>query len=281
MSGLFTRLARHAVGQPRNLVRAASPMPYQQSSELAPTEPAYLQSETASDRVAVNSRSTANPQATANSQSTDELASPSAFVTPSDARTMAGLANKAGRLQSPDFSEQPGNDRIEARPTMSDSAGEPLVPLQVADPISQADDSAAVMTSADNGGVIDHQQDYDLQPVSAALAMDKIIVETQVDNQTQDFGVSHQQQTSQADVSPTGPRAPEPLLPSHAAAPTANSVAAMQTPAATSEAPNEVHVHIGRIEVTAVQSSEPPRRKAKAAQQPMSLNDYLARRQRS
>ena len=137
------------------------------------------------------------------------------------------------------------------------------------------------MTSAENGGVFDHQQDHDLQPVSAALAMDNIIVETRVDNQSQDFGASHQQQTSQADVSPAGPRAPEPLLPSRAAAPTTNSVAAMQIPAATSEVPNEVHVHIGRIEVTAVQSSEAPRRKAKAAQQPMSLDDYLARRQRS
>ena len=269
MSGLFTRLVRHAVGQPRNLVRAASPMPYQQNSELAPTEQVNLQSEAASDTVA------SNPQSTA------ESTTPPGIVAQSDARTKASLVDKSGRLQPPDFSEQPGNGRIEAQPTTSDTAGDPLLLLQAADPLSQADDLAATTTGIENSGVFDHQQDHDAQTVAAASAMDKIIAESLVDNQSQNFGVSHQQQTSPADASPIEPGAPEPLLPSLASTPTANSVAAMQIPAATSDTPNEVHVHIGRIEVTAVQSSEPRKRKAKAAQQPMSLDDYLARRQRS
>ncbi|WP_157633638.1 hypothetical protein [Thioflavicoccus mobilis] len=40
----------------------------------------------------------------------------------------------------------------------------------------------------------------------------------------------------------------------------------------------EVHVHIGRIEVTAVQEPAPARRAPRRAAPTMSLDDYLARR---
>ncbi len=42
----------------------------------------------------------------------------------------------------------------------------------------------------------------------------------------------------------------------------------------------EVHVSIGRIEVTAVHESPPPKRQAPAAAKPLSLDEYLARRGR-
>jgi hypothetical protein len=42
----------------------------------------------------------------------------------------------------------------------------------------------------------------------------------------------------------------------------------------------EVHVSIGRIEVTAVHESPPPKRQASAAAKPLSLDEYLARRGR-
>jgi hypothetical protein len=46
--------------------------------------------------------------------------------------------------------------------------------------------------------------------------------------------------------------------------------------------PNEVHVHIGQIEFTAVHESAPPaKKKPRERRQPMSLDDYLAQRQRS
>jgi hypothetical protein len=48
------------------------------------------------------------------------------------------------------------------------------------------------------------------------------------------------------------------------------------------DAPNEVHVHIGRIEVTAVHEPATAKPKARApGRQPMSLENYLARRDRS
>lgn len=47
-------------------------------------------------------------------------------------------------------------------------------------------------------------------------------------------------------------------------------------PAAT----DEIHIHIGRIEVTAVQEAATPRARERAATAPMSLQDYLDRRNR-
>lgn len=44
--------------------------------------------------------------------------------------------------------------------------------------------------------------------------------------------------------------------------------------------PTEVHVHIGRIEVTAIPEAPPTRSKPRAVKAPMSLEEYLARRQR-
>lgn len=45
--------------------------------------------------------------------------------------------------------------------------------------------------------------------------------------------------------------------------------------------PDEVHVHIGRIEVTAVQGPDEsrPKRPTRNRRQPMSLDEYLAKRQ--
>ena len=54
---------------------------------------------------------------------------------------------------------------------------------------------------------------------------------------------------------------------------------ATQSSSRSDEAP-EVHLHIGRIEVTAVQEASAGRRKPTAGVQPLSLNEYLKRRQR-
>jgi hypothetical protein len=43
----------------------------------------------------------------------------------------------------------------------------------------------------------------------------------------------------------------------------------------------EVHIHIGRIDVTAVHAAPPPRRRQASTQAQMSLDTYLARRNRS
>ena len=85
-----------------------------------------------------------------------------------------------------------------------------------------------------------------------------------------------------------GPGAfPEALLPPQAAAapPAAQAARPANPPSpvrpAPAAEPTEVHVHIGRIEVTAVQAPAPSRRPARGGQAPMSLDAYLAKRQRS
>ena len=60
--------------------------------------------------------------------------------------------------------------------------------------------------------------------------------------------------------------------------PSRNEISAREREPADSEPP--VHVTIGRIEVTAVSAAPAPRRAAMARKPSMSLDDYLARRQR-
>lgn len=83
-------------------------------------------------------------------------------------------------------------------------------------------------------------------------------------------------------------RAPMPLMPAPAdVAPAATG--AIRSAAATPSAPpapraaepSEVHVTIGRIEITAVHEAPPPRRAGKAARPLTSLDDYLRQRQRA
>lgn len=50
---------------------------------------------------------------------------------------------------------------------------------------------------------------------------------------------------------------------------------------AAGEGGTEVHIHIGRIDVTALQSAPAPRRRPAPAQAPMSLDGYLAKRGRA
>ncbi|QKE63246.1 hypothetical protein HNE05_07700 [Aquipseudomonas campi] len=67
---------------------------------------------------------------------------------------------------------------------------------------------------------------------------------------------------------------PRPVAPSQAvtAAPLASA------PPIPSPQPDEVHIHIGRIEVTAIQESAPSKRASRKGAAPLSLDDYLARR---
>lgn len=73
---------------------------------------------------------------------------------------------------------------------------------------------------------------------------------------------------------------PLPLLPANpqgaASAPAASaSASASAVPA---REPDEVHIHIGRIEVTAIQESRPASKPSRKGSAPLSLDDYLARR---
>jgi len=66
-----------------------------------------------------------------------------------------------------------------------------------------------------------------------------------------------------------------------AAAASLQPAAWTQAPVGNTDDAGEVHIHIGRIDVTAVREAPPPRRKPVATPAPMSLDTYLARRSRS
>jgi hypothetical protein len=90
-----------------------------------------------------------------------------------------------------------------------------------------------------------------------------------------------------AAVDDRNPRAPEPLLPPIARvdAPVAGAIRSVPaTPPVTAglrhAESNEVHVTIGRIEITAVHEAAPPRRTGRTGKPLTSLEDYLRQRQR-
>jgi hypothetical protein len=91
------------------------------------------------------------------------------------------------------------------------------------------------------------------------------------------------------DREPTGATAltPTPLLEQVALAAPMKTVVGSIQPAArhaakASSEPTEVHVHIGRVDVTAVQSpSPPPRKRESTPRRGVALSDYLARRRSS
>jgi hypothetical protein len=86
-------------------------------------------------------------------------------------------------------------------------------------------------------------------------------------------------------AAPSPRLAPAPLLsPSPLAWPRSNAsgrsplVRPLEVANAQQDETTEVHVHIGRIEVTALHEAPPPKPKRPPARSPMSLDDYLARR---
>jgi len=101
-------------------------------------------------------------------------------------------------------------------------------------------------------------------------------------------GVSAEHHSARPDVAAQAPPPPPPLMPEGAneGVPTASDVSALahqlawpaSSAGGTENEPTEVHIHIGRIEVTAVHEASPQRPKPKARQAAMSLESYLAGR---
>lgn len=89
-----------------------------------------------------------------------------------------------------------------------------------------------------------------------------------------------------SEFGPASATAPEPLLPfspppamSPSGAPLAQALVRQARHGPLVEETTEVHVSIGRIEVTAVHEAPPPRRPAPKANKPMSLDEYLTKRE--
>jgi len=88
-----------------------------------------------------------------------------------------------------------------------------------------------------------------------------------------------------SELNPASATAPEPLLPfsppamSPSGAPLAQALVRQAHHGTLVEETTEVHVSIGRIEITAMHETPAPRRPAPQANKPMSLDEYLAKRE--
>lgn len=71
-----------------------------------------------------------------------------------------------------------------------------------------------------------------------------------------------------------------PTLPQHTVGAPRRTLGPKKTDPVSESEPTEIHVHIGRIEVTAVQEGPTKKPKASPGPKPMSLDEYLARRKR-
>lgn len=133
-------------------------------------------------------------------------------------------------------------------------------------------------TAPDAGGSI-----APMIPAVAAPAREAEAIATQAETQAAQIRPPPRMQANAEtgmDALPTALLPPEPVTAPYAASASTPIANNRPAPASASE-PAEVHVHIGRIEVTAVQAPDPPRRPARSGQAPMSLDAYLAKRQRS
>ena len=88
-----------------------------------------------------------------------------------------------------------------------------------------------------------------------------------------------------ATVAPIAPGTPTPLLPATTRrnampAPAAHLAFGTQRAQAGTAQDTEVHIHIGRIEVTALQEASRPKAKPRERAQPMSLDTYLEQRRK-
>ena len=131
-------------------------------------------------------------------------------------------------------------------------------------------------------------RDHDAPAVAAASAVERHIPEVAIRERLDE------RQTPQTDDNPSLSaivpvaelRAPAALVPEVAApvSPVAGVIrpALLQEPKeGSSRETTEVHVHIGRIEVTALPAPAAPQPKARAARPSVPLSDYLARRRPS
>ena len=256
MSRLFERLARQAMGRPRGVVHTIARLPYQAAPELQETD----QAQTAPV-----------PQKAGQTSNQVPITAPAAItLTATDAQAQKGseqVLPKAGPRLSPDpeptrpatASPAPLLPKSSERVTSASAAPLARVRYQGQEPLADAAQPAKGKKSVTT-----------IQAQQSVLHADLTAIEALPARNTND-------QTHRPDQAAT--RLPENLLPSLAPQQerSRQSLPAVENDP---ESSTEVHVHIGRIEVTALQSTPAIKRPGKRGVQPMSLDDYLARRGR-
>ncbi len=261
MSSLFIRLVRQTLGQPRNPVHNAVSIPFQLGPEVLPCYIGNSDASSSADIFETKLRTGFDGQ-----PSSADVGQPAA-----SARMKSTTVTSAEKTPGPSTTrldiESAETDRPVASPLL-DGVGE-AVSQQLIDPALS--------------GVRDTQFLLQTEPVDSKLppssrTSSELFTDPPPGGEPPRVveAGQHKQPLRQGPL-PTGLFAPAPLLPPVASPAMAGSAAAVQMATAASNSPNEVHVHIGRIEVIALQPEAAPKPKPRAARQPMSLADYLDR----
>lgn len=251
MSGLLRRLARHAQSASRPTIHAMARLPYMPAPALLPVDDADVRAPTMAP--------TAAPA----------MSPPPASAEPAPA------APAPQSMPTP----QPATVRNPIHRAAIDDRG---AEARLASPVSQADRlPPALMPAAPT--------DRPADPATSPVVPD-------AEHATERAGAAaptplygHPQATPQPQPPPATRPAihdaralPDALLPpSPPPARATTAAVGAHPPAPAADTPTEVHVHIGRIEVTAVHAPAAPRPAARSGRAPMSLDEYLARRQGS
>lgn len=258
MTGLFRRLARQALGRPQPTVRSMARLPFQAPPEWRETDEAA---------VAAGAQNAPLP---------DDL---QAVPAEAPERPVAPPA------AAPDMpAARPRTGRYARAPSPTAAAPTHAIPAPVASPAARRADI--------EHGRAERRLPSERGPFSAPAA------DAPDSPGGERLGAGEAAVTAQRPTPPARPvraaaePSPAPLLPADTPAspartaerrPTATAAPAARAkvPAADgAAAPAEVHIHIGRIEVTAMPEAPAPKRARKAGSAPLSLDDYLARRQR-
>ncbi|WP_146010767.1 hypothetical protein [Halomonas heilongjiangensis] len=266
MSGLLRRLARQATGHALPRVHAPARLPYHAAPELLPEEVSSATTMAAAPaRHALSEPGTPPP--------TNATVEASTIV-----GTTAPGATSLDTLPAPLIGEVPPVDRSDINDPAPTDAATPA-PRQ-ASPIQPKEAPGAVHTTTKGPNETPDSWIARIEPVSVASRVEAANTPTARAPSvmaTSAFDTPYPPEPEWQAPSPP----PEALLLPLVTSQLPPRSTAMAMPPVVADSPAEVHVHIGRIEVTTVQEPAPTKRPSKRGQPPMSLDEYLARRRGS
>lgn len=266
MSGLFLRLAAQATGQ-RGMLHSPARLPYQAPPErLEQAFPAWPAMAPAAERAVVQRQQAAAPESSA-------VRLPPPIGREESARqAMPRAAAKESALPLP---QSPAPAGRHGEPIPSEPSLWPDAPLR--NPV----DTAMPTRSAAPESSATVQAQAALQP-SASVDEPRAELSRlpRAELHADGHSSAPRPELRAAQPVPAAVALPPPLLPANAPhAPSPQQSAAPQVaPAVSAHAPDEVHIHIGRIEVTAIQENKPASKASRKGTPPLSLDAYLARR---
>ncbi|MFC3284033.1 hypothetical protein [Litchfieldella rifensis] len=253
MSGLLRRLARQATGQAPARVHAPARLPYHAAPDPLSEE-------------------ASSPLTTPAPRGTDTPHPADATPAPMTASTTADTSAPIAPPPPPLIGEAPRGDVSD--PTPADTETPTTVRTTPA-----PSDAAPIAAQATPPGPEETPDAWDarIEPASVAHRREAAEMPT---SKAPDVAAASTRDTPYP-PEPERQAPPEALLPPLVDRPLTPRSTAAATPSLAADSAAEVHVHIGRIEVTAVQEPAPTKRPSKRGPSPMSLDEYLASRRGS